>query len=189
MTGRSKKLPPALKHAGYSATSVLPGESAADFEKLHQELICEWNPDGVLEDDIIATMARAQWRKKNLTTFRIARLARRRMAQIRDAMVPGTVDQTGSDDRYVELEKAVIEKWNAAEDQGRAELGELYALVEMGEEVTFDHLMKELQVEDRLDAIIDRCLKRLVLVRGIKSISSERSSAQPERIPGPQKIA
>ena len=29
----------ALKHAGFSATTILPGESAAEFEKLHEALV------------------------------------------------------------------------------------------------------------------------------------------------------
>ena len=36
----------ALRRAGFSAATILPGESAAEFEKLHQALICrvqaEW---------------------------------------------------------------------------------------------------------------------------------------------------
>ncbi len=59
MTIRIKARHPALRHAGYSATTILPGESTAEFEKLHRNLIAEWTPDGALEDEIIAIMARA----------------------------------------------------------------------------------------------------------------------------------
>ncbi len=71
-----------LKDAGYATTSILPGENAAEFEKLHRDLIAELIPNGVLEDDIIATMAHLVWRKQNLATFRIADLARKRCKQI-----------------------------------------------------------------------------------------------------------
>ena len=54
MTVRIKKGPSALKHAGYSATSILPGESEAEFSKLHADLVREWTPNGVLEDEIVA---------------------------------------------------------------------------------------------------------------------------------------
>jgi hypothetical protein len=37
---------PALKHGGYSATTILPGEDAAAFEKLHRDLIAELSPKG-----------------------------------------------------------------------------------------------------------------------------------------------
>ena len=55
MIFRREKLPPALKHAAYSATSILPGESLAEFEKLHQSLIADISPAGPLEEDIVAT--------------------------------------------------------------------------------------------------------------------------------------
>ena len=32
-----------------------------------------------------------------------------------------------------------------------------------------DDLLKDLAVEDRLDGLLDRCLKRLLFVRGLKS--------------------
>ena len=75
MNIRVDRIPPALKHGAYSATAVLPGESrAAEFEKLHRGLIAELVPSGVLEDDIVMTIARLVWRKQNLATLRIAEL-------------------------------------------------------------------------------------------------------------------
>ena len=44
----------------------LPGESPADFEKLHKDLISELAPVEALENDIVATIARLLWRKQNL---------------------------------------------------------------------------------------------------------------------------
>ena len=41
MVCRFKKSHPALKHGGYAAMAVLPGERAAEFEKLHQAVIAE----------------------------------------------------------------------------------------------------------------------------------------------------
>jgi hypothetical protein len=187
MSMRIKKLHPALKHAGYSATTILPGEDPAEFAKLHRALIDEWTPNGALEDDIVATMARAQWRKKNISTFRLAELARQRVMQIRDAMLSGIGEEPATDES-IELEKAFIEKCRAAENQASKELGELYALVEMGDEATLDRLMKELEVQERLDAMTDRCIKRLLLVRGLKSMPIG-TSAPPKSLPGPSRAA
>ena len=170
-----KAMPPALKHGAYSTTSVLPGESAAEFAKMHWELVTEWAPNGALEGDIVATMARALWRKNNLDTLRIAKLAQDRMAQIHNAMVPCIGEDAPSDQS--KFERTFIEKCRAAEQQARKELGEQYALVEMGEEATIDHLMQELQVQERLDAVVDRCIKRPLMVRGLKSMSIGRASA------------
>jgi hypothetical protein len=77
----------------------------------------------------------------------------------------------------------------AATDQARSELGDMYELAEIGEIATIDQLMKELAVEERLDAMIDKCLKRLLFVRGLKSISSSSSSAPLPLIQGPSKAA
>jgi hypothetical protein len=172
MTVRIQKRHAALKHAGYSATSILPGESAAEFAKLHQDLIAEFTPQGAVEDEIVATMAHFLWRKKNLATFRIAALARQWITEIRAALVPGMGLPTSDNSvESVEVERTLIEQWHAAESQARNELGELYALVEIGEAATVDGLLQELQVQERLDALIDRCIKRLLLVRGLKSMS------------------
>ena len=75
MPAQVTKLHPALKHAAYSATTLLPGEDRAAFEKLHRALISEFTPLGASEEDIVETMAHYLWRKKNLETFRIAELA------------------------------------------------------------------------------------------------------------------
>src|SRR5262245_47088993 len=75
MPTRFNKVHPALKHAGYSATTLVPGEDAAAFEKLHRAVIAEYSPVGALEEDIVADIARLMWRKQNLATFRIAELA------------------------------------------------------------------------------------------------------------------
>ena len=69
---------PALKHGAYSATTLLPGESRAEFEKLHRDLMAELTPSGVLEDDIVTTIAHLVWRKKNLATLRISERAQNR---------------------------------------------------------------------------------------------------------------
>ena len=68
----------ALKHGGFSATSILPGEDAAEFEKLHQALVSEFRPTGVLEQETIASLAHMLWRKKNLVIFRTAQRAQQR---------------------------------------------------------------------------------------------------------------
>jgi hypothetical protein len=62
-------------------------------------------------------------------------------------------------------------------------------LVEIGEAATLDGLMKELASEERLEAMIDRCLKRLLFLRGLKSLPSAASSVPLHRIAGPQKAA
>jgi hypothetical protein len=44
------------------------------------------------------------------------------------------------------------------------------------------YLMNSLALEDRLDGLIDKCLKRLLFVRGVKSVSSASASASSPRL-------
>jgi hypothetical protein len=174
MLDRVKKCHPALRHGGYATTTILPGESAAEFEKLHRKLIAELTPNGALEEDIVATMARLLWRKQNLATFRIAALARRRCEQLKYQMVPPDTLF-----RHREVDPAECEAAIQAEDQARKELGDAYELVEMGT-ATVNCLMNDLAVLDRLDGMVDKCLKRLLFLRGLKSLSAPSSSAPPK---------
>ena len=161
--------PNALKHAGFSATSILPGEDAAEFEKLHQELVSEFRPNGALEQETVASLAHLLWRKKNLVTFRTAQRAQQRVIEIQEEMIqqsdPIPALPGGSNDP-----NSIAESERAAEAKARKELRDLYRLVEMGEEATVACLLSDLAIHERLDAMIDKYLKRLLLVRGIKSI-------------------
>jgi hypothetical protein len=161
---------------------VLPGENRAEFEKLHREIVTEFNPSGALENDIVASMARLLWRKKNLRTFDTAKFARSRYSAITSANVNWG---------YLTLGPVISEEqMRAMEDQAQKELGDTYELITAGEATTFDGLTKELEIQERLDAAISRCLKQLLLVRGVKSISeSPLPTSRPKQITGPSKAA
>ena len=190
MHTRVNRIPPALKHGAYSATAVLPGESRAEFEKLHRDLIAELTPFGVLEDDIVADLARLVWRKQNLMTLRIAERARNCRSQI----INENVDSTEYYPMLPTLEVPAdpvkrAAQMRAAEEQTGKELGAAYELITIGEAATLDGLTKELDIKERLDAGIARCLKQLLLVRGVKSVSAAPLSASPKHLPGPSKAA
>jgi hypothetical protein len=193
---------PALKHGGYSATTILPGEDAAAFEKLHRDLIAELSPKGVLEEDIVAEIARLMWRKQNLATLGRAERARERREAIRsqrakDALAERNAANSRLSERLryaVELSPAEREAAaQAADELARAELGDDYELAKIAEIATVDRLMRDLGVRDRLDAMIDRCLKRLLFVRGLKSLPAASAPPQPAQqrpaLPGPSKAA
>jgi hypothetical protein len=192
MSIQVKKLHPALKHGAYSATALLPGEDSAAFRELHQKIIAELAPVGALEDDIVGTIARLLWRKENLATLRIAELAREHEARIRTRILPSQFGELLD----IQVARAQREAaMRAAEEQAREELGEKYELVEVGEAATVDRLLRDFGVEERLDAMIDKGLKRLLFLRGVKSLSTAPSSAPPQpaaatpRIPGPKRVA
>ena len=182
---RFNKTLPALKHGGYAATIVLPGENSVEFEQLHGELIAELTPSGSLEEDIVATIAGLVWRKQNLGTLRIAQLARSRFEEISadkfythpPTIVMRTVDY---------IDPAIKEKTiRAAEEQAQKELGDVYELAEIGATASFRQLVSELEVQEHLDGMIDKCLKRLLFLRGLKSISPGSSSRKSARIAAP----
>ena len=184
------KTPPALKHGAYAATAILPGESRADFEKLHRDLIAEYIPKGVHEYDIVATMARLLWRKQNLKTLRIAELARSHLEQVmpdvQTFLRPAKAKDSAKSNEPSEVEVAV----QAAVDQTREEFGEAYELVELGEAATVQCLVYDLEVQERLEAMIDKCLKRLLFVRGLKSfLAPPPSSAPAKALAGPSSPA
>jgi len=189
MLTRFNKVHPALKHAGYSATTLLPGEDSAAFESLHRALIAEFTPVGALEEDIVADIARLTWRKLNLQTFRIAELAKERHQKIRSEKVPGA-DLLPLDDIVFndDIDPAVArEGYRAAEKQAREELGDIYQLIDIGEPATVEGLMKELDIKERLDGLISKCLKQLLMARGVKSLSTASSSVPTPQISGPRK--
>jgi hypothetical protein len=69
------------------------------------------------------------------------------------------------------------------QDQVRREMGAVaFELARMPHVATTGYLMHELSIIDRIDGMIDRCLKRLLLVRGVKSISPSLSKATPKQI-------
>jgi hypothetical protein len=178
----NKKIPPALKHGAYATTALLPGENPAAFHKLHRDVVRELSPTGPLQQDTVATLARLLWRKKNLITIRNAELARRHYAEIRSAKVP---------DSFPVLRMLVVdpakheEAVRAAEDEARQELGDAYELVQIGATATIEALEKDLAIEERLDGLIDKCLKRFLFLKGLESLSTASPSAPQGQIPGP----
>jgi len=199
---QTKQIPRALKHGAYTATSVLPGESQTDFEKLHQDIVAELKPSGALEEDLVLAIARYSWRKQNLKTLRLgeAAQARRKAADFRHmnadvlsmrALIRASESCMTEEQRAASQERQQLdtEDRQADLDRVRKELGHLYALTEIGDAATFEGLDKELDIRERLDSAVARCLKQLLMLRGIKSISAAPLSSSPKQIAGPLKAA
>jgi hypothetical protein len=104
-------------------------------------------------------------------------------------MVPNIDEVESKKSESVEFEKTLVDKWNAAESQARKELGDHYGLIEMGDEATIDRLLKYLTVLERLDAMIDKCLKRLLMLKGIKTLSFASTSVPREHLPSSSEAA
>jgi hypothetical protein len=77
--------------------------------------------------------------------------------------------------------KKLTEEQKLENQQIRAEIGAIaFELAETSHVTTMGYLMYELSVMDRIEGMIDRNLKRLLLVRGVKSMSVS---------PAPQQIS
>jgi hypothetical protein len=120
--------------------TLLPGEDADAFNKLHKELIAEFAPTGAIERDIVATMARLVWRKQNLATYRMAKLAQDRWHSIHSKFRPRfdfDLDLV-KDTRTPEQIRADNE---AGREEAKRELGAAMELVEVADFMTTDHLL------------------------------------------------
>lgn len=170
------KKPNALRHGLYSMTAVLPGEDQAAFDKLHRDLIAEFSAEGAFERHTIQTMAVLTWRQQNLETIRKAMLVQSRLSSVVDEMIaakfPGQAEITAHPESNKIIEAAITQVCNELGD----ELGDVRALLELGEAASFESLSKVLDLEERLGGMIDRCLRRLLYVRGLKSMPAVAKS-------------
>jgi hypothetical protein len=176
MSRQVKRPAPALKHGAYSKDVLLPGEDPAEFEKLHSGLIAEFAPQGRMEEETVASLARLMWRRQNLARFEISQLASFMAEAFEKALLKAKqAEKTTEEDKELlaEFEKLVRANQRAHKAQGTSkEQKAAQELCEMAKAATLYRLKKELDVEERLDAMIDRLLKRLLFLRGFKSITS-----------------
>jgi hypothetical protein len=184
MSARVKKVHPAFKHGGYSATTLLPGEDPAAFKKLHRDLIAELTPSGTLEHDIVATVAHLVWRKQNLGTF---------FHPIEQEQ-GGNRSNTKEEDLRSLSERELVDLYfrtihKGSDDDAGNKHGLTSELARTVNTATLEGLMRKLDLEDHIDSLIDRCLKRLLFLRGLKSISSNSTSTRPARIQGSPRAA
>jgi hypothetical protein len=192
---RNHKIPPALKHGVYSAMGLLPTEDPVAFDKLRRDCMTHFNPADAFEENIVADIARYMWRKQNLATLHVRALVGTRRNEIIRQHVPNStlvlaailpetypLSRELPEGRFEILHRGV----ELAEEQVQKEFGAAYNLVD-SKIGTTDHLVKELTLEQRLDEMIDKCLKRLLFVRGLKSISAASTLApKRRRIAGPK---
>ena len=176
---------PAFKHGAYAATGLLPGEDRAEYEKLHRELIAEYSVSGPLEEHIAAELARLIWRSEHLSTFCTAELARQPFIY----GVPAP-QRYYNNETWEEVQAAVFAKVIKSEGKpARERYRERYELLVLGKVVTIPYLKRELELQQLLSEMIDKCIKRLLLARGLKSISAVSPSAPVQRLSAPPEAA
>src|SRR5260370_42480635 len=113
------RLPVVIKHGAFSAMTLMPGEDATAYEELHAQLVAELRPCGVLEEEIVSSVARLVWRRRNLATLRAAKLAQDRLWKLRSEKV-NVISGGAERAEQVEVDKAR----ESAQAQAREELGD-----------------------------------------------------------------
>lgn len=176
----------ALKHGAYSGFTLLPGENRLEFERFRRELFAEFRPQGRLEEEIVADIARLVWRKRNLGNYELTQLTSivaNLLATAREIAKSKADEENiiNEVDHYKIMSRNTEEKQRADKVIERDKKMKELDLRKMA---TLEGLLKELDVDERLGAMIDKCLKRLLFVRGIKSVghSNELPLPRPARI-------
>ena len=167
---------PALRHGAYSGLALLPGESEAGFRKLRDGLYAEYKPNTPSLRYAVDDMTRYMWRLHHLYIYRFGEEARRRLQKTSAEFVA----QAQSEFMLLSSRR-VHEAKVAAEERARDELTSAWTLVELGDVLTFDYLTRELEIAERLERAIERCIKRIVLTRGVHSLTPSLSSSQSSK--------
>jgi hypothetical protein len=177
MSIKAKRLPSALKHGAYSEAALLPGDDPDEFKALHEGLIADFRPNGRMEEETVLSIARLTWRRQNLARFEFGQLSHyvfetmeRLLAEEGDSIRKFDKEILAAFDKVAEVSK------RAREAKGTRPAVEV---VEGWRVAVLARLMKELEVEERLDAMIDRLIKRLLFVRGLKSITPSEVMPSP----------
>jgi hypothetical protein len=168
-------MPTAVRYGAYKV-GLLPWEDRAAFEKLHRDFVTEFSPTGPLEEDIVLTMTRIVWRKNHMEIVRAGQRAWNRYRQIESRQESEMTSRSVDFSCEPSLEaKEALDK--VVEKEAREKLGDDYKFIEAGNDATVDGMMENFEVENRLDSMLDGCLKRFLHLRGFKSLSSSTSAA------------
>jgi hypothetical protein len=167
------RTPPALKHGAFSRTHLLPGENAEEFERLHTQVVDELKPAGALEHDCLDTIARLLWRKQHLHMLDLAQEAASRRDELIKAEYRRRDIDIGQPTELFDGQTEEIAARKAAERDGEAkarkELGTRYDLIGKPE-ATEEGMLRRMAIEERLDEMIARYLKRFMIMKGVKTM-------------------
>jgi hypothetical protein len=184
MGKHSNRVPSAVKHGIFSGIGPLPTENSAKFWKFKKQIFAELGLVGPSEEGIGDKIVCFEWRLKNLFTYELAKRAKQRHRSIYAQVDPPQYEPYFPrliDPDYRELEppspEELAARRKAADEQAKAELGDAIKLVELGDVVTYEFLEKQLAIMERLEVMIARVYKKLLYVRGVKSMSFSTAAA------------
>jgi hypothetical protein len=173
--------PERLEAWGYSNLDVLPGEDPQEFERLHQSLIDEYMPSGPSECDMVMSLARYMWRKSRLTIYAHAAAVRKDWGDAfagaseiaTDAalderlhstltrlktQIPVQIELAKSEKellpQILEVNKnlsAILNVDKKEEIQMRRRADAELELARLGDQITVEKLIEEIDLDERLD--------------------------------------
>ena len=163
----------ALRHGAFSEVLILPGEDPAAFEELKQRLFAEYNVSGCSEESTMTSIAKTMWQLQRLNVYEHVQFLR---AQGSSSPYPGGLKNSISD----VISKFMAERGLSDPDDTSAKAPAEEAppkekttderLLELGDFVSLGHLDKELEVENKLMAKLDRLLKRFFQIKAMKPL-------------------
>jgi hypothetical protein len=142
-------------------------------------LVEEYLPSGASEIELVRNVARLIWRKKHLATYRLAHLARRHCDEVVEDRLRRS---SGRSPLPKDVEARVRREAQAreeAEQEVREELGPEGPLLDFEDDD--EAMMRDLAVHEKLDAMIARNIKQLLLVKGLKNLAGLGPSAAARR--------
>jgi hypothetical protein len=195
-------------HGAFSESVILPGEDIEEFEQLLDSLFTEWQPAGPVEADAVLSLGKALWRKQRLSIFFRAKKAyaeygklfaenyccdndeNRWMAetvvlrQIRHAfeMTMARLKASAASG----LKADYREPLNSENETDR-EVQEVIVdleLAQLGEVISPEYFGKLLELEQRLDAAIDRAVRRLLQLKAMKPVVGLDKAPAKSRLAG-----
>jgi hypothetical protein len=182
MGKRTNRIPSALKHGIYSGIGLLPTEDPTEFQEFKKQIFAELGLTGRLEEEIGEEIVCLEWRRKNLSTYAVAERARTRYESIFSVFGPQReLNIPPASEARIEELKALL---NRVDKEIQTDLGAAIELVEIGDAAKIEYLEKELAIRERLDGMITRAYKKLLYVRGIKSMSSSSEAVSPQLLLG-----
>jgi hypothetical protein len=174
-------VPSALKHGAYSELVLLPGEDPAAFAALTQSLFDEYKPAGPSETSTVTSIAKTLWQLQRLGLYEHVQYlkARGNPSSFANGKNPlsEALDQFRAKVGLIDPNESPPEVPTAPEPPKEKSNDEL--LLELGNFVTLDRLDKELEVETKLSAKLDRLLKRYFHIRAMKPLIGLGDAAAP----------
>jgi hypothetical protein len=183
----------AWKHGGYSSLGVLPGEEPEEFNHLHQSLVREWQPSGASECDTVLSITKCIWRKTRLTIYSQLEIRKQSVAEDPLSRAWYAWDEVVRKQGQVSPSATPKQEGVVVEEDERQLQQDALAAQELAEleQITPESLIREIELESRLDARIDRLFKRLFQLKAVKEMmglaplshDASPATADPQRRP------